>query len=106
MLFEVATDEGKVSGGENHGGEPREQDRDSVQPFYTHAGSRVGSVGFCKTCVEQSKDGASVGRESCKDVGSVAVDAPDNTDMFSRLGEVDGDTIDSDGRDNLGILNK
>ena len=52
MLFEVANDERKVGGGENHGGEPREQDRDSVQPFYTHAGSRVGSVGFCKTCVE------------------------------------------------------
>ena len=106
MLFEVANDEGKVGGGENHGGEPREQDRDSVQPFYTHAGSRVGSVGFCKTCVEQSKDGASVGRESCKDVGSVAVDASDNTHMLCRFRKVDEAAIDTDGGDDLGILNQ
>ena len=65
MLFEVGDDDSEVGGGQNKGGKPREEDRDSIQSFYTHAGSRVGSVSFSKTCVEESEDRAPMGRESC-----------------------------------------
>ena len=106
MLLEVANDDTKLSGGEHHGGQSREQDRDTIKPFNTQAGSRVGFVGSGKTCIEQSKDCAPVCRESCQDVGSVAVDASDNTHMLCRFRKVDEAAIDTDGGDDLGILNQ
>ena len=63
-------------------------------------------MSFCKTCVEQSTDGSSVGRESCEDVGFVAMNAADNTNMLSRFREGDVAAIDVDWGDNLGIFYK
>ena len=83
VLLEVADDDSKLRGGKHHGGKAREEDGDSIQPLNSQAGSRVCPVSFCKTGIEQSKDCAPVCRESCHDVGSVAMDTADNNNMFT-----------------------
>ena len=82
VLLEVADDDTKLRGSKHHGGKAREEDRDTIEPLNSQAGSRVSSVGFSKSSIEESKDCALVCRESCQDVGSVAVDTADNTNMF------------------------
>ena len=83
MLLEVADDDSKLRGSKHHGGKAREEDRNTIEPLNLNVGSRVSSMGFCKTSIEQSKDCAPVCRESCQNVGSVAVDTADDTNMFS-----------------------
>ena len=73
MLLEVSDDDGKLRGGKHHGGKAGEEDRDTIEPLNSQAGSRVSSVGFGKSSIEESKDCAPVCRESGQDVGSVAV---------------------------------
>ena len=83
MLLEVADDDCKLRGGKHHGGEAGEEDRDTIKPLDPDAGSRVSSMGFSNTGIEESKDCAPVCRESGQDVGIVAMDTADNTNMFS-----------------------
>ena len=44
MLFEVADDESQIGWGKYHGGEPREQDGDSILSCYTHADTVLTSI--------------------------------------------------------------
>ena len=61
-------------------------------------------MAFGQASWKDGVDGAPVSRKSSKNIGVVAMDAANNSDMFCTFTEGDGDTIDGNRVDNLGIL--
>ena len=59
-----------------------------------------------KASREKGEDSLSMSGEAGEDIGAVAIDTPDNADVFCRVGKRNEIFIDFDWRNSLPILNK
>ena len=97
MLLEVGGKHSNLIGTEDKGGQAGEEDRYTIEAFYMHSSCWVGTVTACKTSWEEGEHSFPMGRDSSKDGGPVAIDTPENPNVFCRVCEGDVVAIDVDG---------
>ena len=104
MLLEMGIEEGDFLTRDDQRGHSREQDRKAVESLNADTSRRVSPVASCHPSGEEGEDSTSVGREPGEDVGTISIDAPKNSHVFSRFREGDEPAINVYRRDDLGVL--
>lgn len=82
VLFEMASKQPNLVGGENKGGKAREKDWDPVEAFNSDSCSGVATMTTGKTSRKKRVYCSSVGREAREDAGAVAMDASHYSNML------------------------
>ena len=85
VALKVATYQGYLQFGQDHGGEAREQNWYAIQPLNTKTSCWVTSVSPGKTRRKDREDSLSVCREAGKNIWCITMDAADNANMFCRV---------------------
>ena len=68
--------------GQNKTGQARQEDRDTINPFYLETGGWIATVATGESDRQDSSDCLPVGSEPTEEVGEAAVDRPEHANMF------------------------